>query len=219
MTKSFFGLLVLLILFTTYTPKFDLSKSLSVNIKKIEILNTSILDKDSIKKDLSFLYKKNLFFLDEKKIREKLIDIKFIDSFSIKKIYPNTIKLTIKEKQPIAILQIKKKRFYISSEGELLNFFETKKYENLPTVFGSEKGFHALYKDLKNINFPIEEIKSFYFFDSGRWDLIMIDEKIIKLPIEEHIFSLENFMVIKNQSSFDRYKIFDYRIKDQLILN
>ena len=111
MTKSFFGLLVLLILFTTYTPKFDLSKSLSVNIKKIEILNTSILDKDSIKKDLSFLYKKNLFFLDEKKIREKLIDIKFIDSFSIKKIYPNTIKLTIKEKQPIAILQIKKKGF------------------------------------------------------------------------------------------------------------
>ena len=132
MKKSFFGLLVLLILFTTYTPKFDLSKSLSVNIKKIEILNTSILDKDSIKKDLSFLYKKNLLFLDEKKIREKLIDIKFIDSFSIKKIYPNTIKLTIKEKQPVAILQIKKKKFYISSEGELLNFFETKKYENLP---------------------------------------------------------------------------------------
>ena len=47
----------------------------------------------------------------------------------------------------------------------------------------------------------------------------MIDEKIIKLPIEEHIFSLENFMGLKNQSSFDSYKIFDYRIKDQLILN
>ena len=127
--------------------------------------------------------------------------------------------MTIKEKQPIAILQIKKKKFYISSEGELLNFFEIKKYDNLPTVFGSEKGFHTLYKDLKNINFPIYKIKSFYFFDSGRWDLIMIDEKVIKLPIEEYILSLENFMDLKNQSSFDSYKIFDYRIKDQLILN
>ena len=47
----------------------------------------------------------------------------------------------------------------------------------------------------------------------------MIDEKIIKLPIGEHILSLENFMDLKNQSSFDNYKIFDYRIKDQLILN
>ena len=85
MTKSFFGLLVLLILFTTYTPKFDLSKSLSVNIKKIEILNTSILDKDSIKKDLSFLYQKNLFFLDEKKNTKKIKKKKINKNFNNKK--------------------------------------------------------------------------------------------------------------------------------------
>ena len=62
-------------------------------------------------------------------------------------------------------------------------------------------------------------IKSFYFFESGRWDLIMYDDKIIKLPINNYIFSLTNFMELKTNNNFNNYEIFDYRIKDQLILN
>jgi len=62
-------------------------------------------------------------------------------------------------------------------------------------------------------------IKSFYLFESGRWDLIMDDDKVIKLPIKDYLFSLKNFMSSKTNSNFNNYKIFDYRIKDQLILN
>ena len=92
-------------------------------------------------------------------------------------------------------------------------------YKSLPIVFGSGEDFYSLYKELKNIKFPLEMIKSFYFFESGRWDLIMYDEKVIKLPIDDYIFSLKNFLLSKDNSNFKNYKIFDYRIKDQLILN
>ena len=61
--------------------------------------------------------------------------------------------------------------------------------------------------------------KSFYFFESGRWDLVMHDDKVIKLPNRNYLSSLENFMLTKDNSNFNIYKIFDYRIKDQLILN
>ena len=47
----------------------------------------------------------------------------------------------------------------------------------------------------------------------------MHDDKIIKLPIKDYLFSLKNFMLSKTNSNFNNYKIFDYRIKDQLILN
>ena len=47
----------------------------------------------------------------------------------------------------------------------------------------------------------------------------MDDDKVIKLPINDYLFSLKNFMLSKSKSNFDNYKIFDYRIKDQLILN
>jgi len=143
----------------------------------------------------------------------------FIESFSIKKIYPNTLKLIIVEKKPIAILNNKKKKFYISDKGHLISFINIKRYNDLPTVFGNGRNFYSLYQDLQNIKFPLEMIKSFYFFESGRWDLIMNDDKVIKLPITNYLSSLKNFMLSKSNNNFNNYKIFDYRIKDQLILN
>ena len=40
-------------------------------------------------------------------------------------------------------------------------------------------------------------IKSFYFFESGRWDLVMHDDNYINLPIKNYLSSLENFMLSK----------------------
>ena len=219
MKKSLLGLIILFILLTTYTPKFNFIINSNLYIQKIKVENNSIIETDQIKKKLSFLYKKNLFFLNIKDIEENLTSETFIESFSIKKIYPNTLKLIIVEKKPIAILQNKKKKFYISDKGDLINFIDIKIYNDLPIVFGNGRNFYSLYKDLQNIKFPLEMIKSFYLFESGRWDLIMDDDKVIKLPIKDYLFSLKNFMSSKTNSNFNNYKIFDYRIKDQLILN
>lgn len=219
MKKSLIGLIVLFTLLTSYTPKFDSIVNSSLYIQKIEVENNSIIQTDKVIKNLNFLYKKNLFFLNNTQIQENLKNEGFIESFSVKKIFPNTIRLIIVEKIPIAILQNKKKRFYISDKGDLITFINIEKYNNLPTVFGDGKNFYSLYKDLQNIKFPLEMIKSYYFFDSGRWDLIMQDNKIIKLPINNYLFGLKNFMISKDNSNFNNFKVFDYRINNQLILN
>ena len=219
MKKSFFGLIVLFIFLTTYTPKFDFIIGSDFSIQKIEIEGNSILNSDEIVQKLNFLYKDHLFFLNLKSIEKNLKNETFVESFSLKKIYPNTLKIIIVEKEPIAVLQNKKKKFYISDKGNLINFINIEIYNDLPTVFGNGENFYSLYQDLQNIKFPLEMIKSFYFFESGRWDLIMDDDKVIKLPINNYLSSLENFMLSKGNSNFNNYKTFDYRIKDQLILN
>ena len=56
------------------------------------------------------------------------------------------------------------------------------------------------------------------FFSSNRWDLEIYDEKIIKLPSKNYNKSLKNFMSLKEENNFDKYKVFDYRINNQLIL-
>ena len=219
MKKSLFGLFLLFILLTTYSPNFNFFTNFNLNIEKIKIENNSILNTEEIKKKISFLYNENLFFLNIDEIEKNLKEESFIDSFTIKKIYPNTLKVIISEKQPIAILQNKRKKFYISEKGDLIRFIDLENYKDLPTVFGDGKSFRTLYLELENIKFPVRMIKSFYFFESGRWDLIMHDGKVIKLPIEDYLFSLKNFMLSKNNDNFNNYRIFDYRIKDQLILN
>ncbi len=219
MKKSFLGFLILFILFTTYLPKFHLSKNFNFFIKDIKIDNNYIINDKEIIDRLKFLYSENLFFLDTQKIKTNLKKETFIQSYSIKKIYPDTLRLLIVEKKPIAILQNKKKKFYISDKGDKINFIDNDNYKNLPTVFGGSEKFYLLYKDLKKINFPFEKIKSFYYFEAGRWDLIMLEDKVIKLPEKDYLFSLKNYMKSSNDNSFNIYKTYDYRVKDQLILN
>ncbi len=219
MKKSFFALIILFIFLTTYTPKFDFISDSYFSIKKIHIEGNSTLNSDEIVKKLNFLYRENLFFLNTREIEKILKNENFIESFSIKKVYLNTLKIIIVEKEPIAILQNKKKKFYISNKGDFINFRDIERYKDLPIVFGNGKFFYYLYRDLKDIKFPLETIKSFYFFESGRWDLVMHDDKLIKLPIKDYLISLKNYMDSKKNNEFNNYKIFDYRIKDQLILN
>ena len=210
--------LLLLFLFSTYNIKLNKTFFSNLQIKKITIENNKIIKDKEIKEKLSFLYETNFFFLRTKKIEKKLREIQFIESYQIKKIYPNNLIIKITEKKPIAIIQKSKQKKYFTVRGDLIDFRKIKKFEDLPTVFGDEKSFSTFYVNLKNINFPFKEIKTFYLFESKRWDLLTLKNQLIKLPINNYNKSLLNFISLKDQANFEKYKIFDYRIKDQLIL-
>tara|TARA_B100000575_G_C22976416_1_gene563479 strand:- start:410 stop:553 length:144 start_codon:yes stop_codon:yes gene_type:complete len=46
----------------------------------------------------------------------------------------------------------------------------------------------------------------------------MINNKTIKLPIKNYEKSLKNFLRINEMDDFTKFKVFDYRINEQLIL-
>jgi len=218
MSKRLIIALTLLLLFSTYNIREETEFRSILQIKEIIIENNKIISKKEIKNKLSYLYGNNLFLIDNRLLESKLREIDFLESFEVKKIYPNIIKLRIKEKKPIAILHNKKEKKYYTHGGDLINFLDLKIFENLPIVFGDKKNFKNFYDNLKNINFPIEEIKKFYLFESKRWDILTYKNQLIKLPIKNYEESLKNFINLKDQKNFENYKTFDYRIYDQLIL-
>ncbi len=218
MKKKLFVGLILLIFFSTYKFKNDYNILKVFNIKRIEIKNNQILDGSVIKKDLIFLYQKNIFSINEKEIKERIEKNNFIESFEIKKIYPSSIKIKIFEKKPIAILYDKKEKFFYTDKGDVIKYLKIEEFENLPTVFGNKDNFNYFYKQLVKINFPIDQIKSFYFFETNRWDLLTVNNKTIKLPIKNYGKSLKSFLRINKKDDFTKFKVFDYRINGQLIL-
>ena len=212
--------LIALTLFTllstiSLNQKIVLSK---FKLNKIEIENTFLLKEKEIQKILSPIKGKNLIFLSYSEIKRELKKNDFIESFSIKKKYPDTLKIKIIEKKPIAILLNKKNKFYISDKIDLIKFKDIKKFDNLPYVLGNKDEFKILYINLKKIKFPLNSIQKFILYDSKRWDLETKDKKIIKLPKKNYNKSLENFLNLKNKNNFKKYIVFDYRIENQLIL-
>ena len=136
----------------------------------------------------------------------------------ILKKYPNTLKIKIFEKKPIAILFKKNEKYYLSEKIELIKFENIKRYQELPYIFGNKEEFKNLYINLKKINFPFELIKQYTFYETQRWDLETVNHKVIKLHSKNYVKNIENFLDLRNKKNFKKYKIFDYRIDNQLIL-
>ena len=207
----------LIILFTTFISENN-STIKKLKINKIRFENNKIVSNEELIKDLSFLYNKNIIFLNTLEIKKKLKKNSFIESLQIKKIYPNELVIKIFEKQPIAIIFQENKKFFLGKKFELIKYKDILKYENLAVLHGNEKSFKKLFINLKKTKFPTDLVKEYELLKSGRWNIELIDGKLIKLPINNYKQSLINFLTIKSNSNFEKYKIFDYRLNDQLIL-
>ena len=217
MKKPLVTALFLIILLTTIDSKqsFVISK---FNLKTIIIENNLLLKDKDIKSLLIPFYNRNLIFLDNKEVKKALLQNSFIESFNIKKKYPNSLKIEIFEKKPIAILLNKKNKFYLSEKIELIEFKNLPNYQDLPYVLGNKNDFKIFYDNLKKINFPLDLVNKYILYETNRWDLETKNNRVLKLPADNYIKSLENFLNIKSKNDFKKFELFDYRINNQLIL-
>ena len=207
----------LLILLSTIIPQLKI-QLIKFNIKKINIENNFLIKKKDLENSLEPLINKNLLLLKNNEIEQLLEKNSLIKSFKIKKKYPDTLKIQIIEKKPIAILFNKTQKFYLSEKIDLIDFDNLFELEDLPYVFGNQHEFKIFYNNLVNIRFPFNHVIKYTFYETKRWDIETIDKKIIKLPSKDYIKSIESYLTIKNKKEFKKYKVFDYRIANQLIL-
>ena len=217
--NNFILLIFFFIVLSTYNfndqkPNF----SIIFPIKEIITEDAYIFDLTTLKSELEFLKNTSLFFLKEKEIIKVIKKYDFISSVQLKKKYPNTLKILISENIPVATEIDGKKRYYLTKEGIKINYTDLVFFESLPIIFGDHKNFSIFFNILEKNNFKIKKIKAFYYFDAGRWDITLKDERTIKLPQTNYENILKEVDTILDDSSFSKYKIFDYRIKNQLIL-
>ncbi len=218
-SSKLYFLIFIFFIFSTYSSNSN-RESLSVffPIKKILIENNVAINLPKLKSELNILKNTSLFYLKKKKIFKIINKHDFISNIQLKKKYPNTLKITIIEKVPVATQTIDRKKFYITKDNEKINFIDLKIYSNLPIIIGKYKNFDIFYNDLETNNFKVNEIKAFYYFDVGRWDIVLKNEKAIKFPEKNYLNLLPKINLMLRNNNFSKYKVFDFRIQDQLIL-
>jgi len=212
-------LLFIFFIFSTYNTQHNKENfSIIFPIKEILIENNIVTNLSEIKSDFNFLINTSLLFLNEERVLAVIKKHDFISTIQFKKKYPNTIKVKIIEKIAVATQIIDRKKFYITKDNEKINFFYLKVYENLPSIFGKYKNFNTFYNNLEKNNFKTKEIKAFYYFDVGRWDIILKNRKTIKFPEKNYLDLLPKINFMLDDSNFSKYKVFDFRVKNQVIL-
>ncbi len=220
--KIFFYLFLFILLSTPINKKNIFKDSFENNINIIEITGLSEKNNNEVYDSVKFLLKQNILLLNRDDFFNILKQNHLIENFYIKKIYPNLIKIKIKQADLLAITNLSSKKFYIGSNGKLipLSKIEVPNY-NLPFVYGKNSyiNFLELKKIVDKSNIEFKEIDSFYYFPSNRWDIKTKDGFLIKLPEENILESLKFANRIKTNNEFNEKKIIDLRINKKIILS
>ena len=216
-------LLITLIFLSTYSPKelqiLSQEKNVFFGVKKIEIKNVYLINKKEIIKKLNQIYDKNILFIKKKEIEEPLKSIDFLEKVEVKKIYPGTIIINVFETKPIGILFKNNTKYILDSSSNLVLFKKKMLNDFFPSIFGedAEKEFVNFFNLLKDNKFPWKEIKNYYYFQIGRWDLHLSSNQTIKLPPNKTADAIQNAIELLNRKDFDNYNIIDLRISGKIV--
>jgi len=216
--KLFTYLFFLLLLTTINNLSLINSEYLNLKINQIKVSGLNNENNFNITEEFNRLVnQKNLLFINKDYFVNILEKNNLIHSFEVRKIYPNSIEVKIKKTEFLAITNYNNKKFFIGSNGKLINFEFLDK--NFPFVFGkiNIEDFIKFTKIIAKSKFNFEEISELYFFPSGRWDIKNNKGILIKLPETNLSKALNLAYHITVNETFKSDKVIDLRIYNDVI--
>ena len=214
--KIIIYLLFLFILSTTSAKLINDQSKLSSSISKINITGVAERKNFEILNNLNnFLYK-SIFIISKDEIRRILEKHNIIQEFSVKKIYPSTLNVEIKTTKFIARVS-NNVQYLVGANGKLIE--DKNNNELLPYIFGefNSLDFLSFKQNIEKSIFSFSNLKTLYFFPSGRWDILTDKGILIKLPQEHIVASLNLSKKLIDNDNFKDYKFIDLRVKNHLV--
>ena len=111
-------------------------------------------------------------------------------------------------------------KFILDNSSNLIKFNESISKNDFPRVFGNgaEKDFIIFFKQLEKNIFPIKMINNYYYFQIGRWDIELLNKKIIKFPSNKIESAIKKSVELLKREDFKDYNIIDLRIHGKIIV-
>ena len=203
---------ILIFLFASTIFNFQILNSFFklFKINKIEIKNIAY------QREFNFFEGKNIFNLNKRDVINVITKFPNIEKYKINKIYPNQIRISLLETEPIGKIFKNNELFLIGSNGKT---FQGRDNKNLPLIEGTlEMGkINYFLKKIQLSNFSLNKMEKLIYYPSNRWDIILKDKTILKLPSEQVTTNIKRAEILLRTKDF-KSKVIDLRIKDKLIL-
>ena len=214
--KIIIYLLFLFILSTTSAKFINDQNTISSSVSKINTTGLSERKNLEISNNLNnFLYE-SIFVISKDEIKKILEKHNIIQEFSIKKIYPSTLNIEIKPTKFIARVS-NNGQYLVGANGKLIE--DKNNNELLPYIFGefNSLDFLSFKQNIEKSIFSFSNLKTLYFFPSGRWDILTNNDILIKLPQEHIVASLNLSKKLIDNDNFKDNKFLDLRVKNNLV--
>ena len=191
-------------------------------IKNILISGTHNLSQDYLRNIINTQNHINILNVNLHTIYNKIIQNSWVEETYVERILPDTIKIKVLEKKPIAIWQNHKGNKLITINGDVISHANVNKFKNSFPIIKGEKSKENISTILKiletNKNFA-KNIWSLTFINQRRWDLHFNQGLIVRLPSQDVIKAWQK--IIKLQTNYNilnlRLTEIDLRNPEQIL--
>ena len=173
-------------------------------IKNVLISGTHNLSQDYLINIINTQNHINILNVNLHTIYNKIIQNSWVEETYVERILPDTIKIKVLEKKPIAIWQNQKGNKLITVNGDVISHANVNKFKNSFPIIKGEKSKENISTILKildtNKNFA-KNIWSLTFINQRRWDLHFNQGLIVRLPSQDVIKAWQK--IIKLQTNYN----------------
>ncbi|MFC3075619.1 cell division protein FtsQ/DivIB [Shinella pollutisoli] len=126
----------------------------------------------------------SLMALDVKEARAKIAELPWVEDVSVRKIYPGTIEIALKEREAFAIWQHGSDLALIERNGSVIAPLRDNKFSTLPLFVGRDAETAAADFSAEFDNWPDikARVKAYVRVAGRRWDLRLDNGIVVKLP-------------------------------------
>ena len=213
-TVYFLTIFIISLLLTTFSNNIDFEKYSKLlnnflikngfTINNIQILGIKNIPKETIIKIVNNENKSNILNVNLLNIYNNLRNNDWVEELYIERVLPNTIKISIIEKEAIGIWQYEMSNKLITKNGEIISTANINKFKiDLPIIHGNDanKNANSILKILETNKVLTKNIWSLDYINNRRWNLHFKQGIIVLLPSEGVLRAWNE--IIKLQKNYD----------------
>ena len=213
-TVYFLTILIISLMLTTFLNNIDFEKYSKLlnnflikngfTINNIQILGIKNIPKETIIKIVNNENKSNILNVNLLNIYNNLRNNDWVEELYIERVLPNTIKISIIEKEAIGIWQYEMSNKLITKNGEIISTANINKFKiDLPIIHGNNanKNANSILKILETNKVLTKNIWSLDYINNRRWNLHFKQGIIVLLPSEGVLRAWNE--IIKLQKNYD----------------
>ena len=154
--------------------------------------------------------------------RHQIEQLGWVERAYLERLLPNTLRLTIIERTPVALLQTKDGHQLIDDNGAIIEGAAPEAFSHLPVVSGEDAAKKAthLIETLKTEPELYAEIWAIQHISKRRWNVHMKNGITIKLPENEPGFAWSRLARFEHRNHIIQrdLAVIDMRLQDQILI-
>lgn len=170
---------------TTYgTPGDILANLVGFRVNTVTISGQSELSDARIFAAAGVSSTSSLLFLDTAAARDGLQALPLVKSAQVRKLYPDTLAITVEERRPYALWQLNGAVSIIADDGTMLDSAVPARFFDLPMIVGAGADRRAteIVSLLEKVPALRKQVKAASLVAMRRWNLALANGVVVRLP-------------------------------------